>query len=285
LERGKTVPSDQGDLYFPVPGVVSKVMVKAGMPVKTGQLLAQQDDREDRARLAVTMGELATAKLQIKAAEADVAVKKVELQRIEKLYADVIARGQSNSEIDKARVEVQVGEIAVDYRKGETATKNLEALLAKVKVDQRQLLSPIDGVVAKVDIHAGEGTDLNKPVGLLVVKTDPLWVEVNVRSDKAQLLAKWMTQSPENKTLKVQYVDGGPWMDAQILLLADVANPGANVRMVRLEMPNPGPAAEGQTLTKREAGLQVLVKLPDEVTAAFNAAASGVAGARAQASR
>ena len=149
--------------------------------------------------------------------------------------------------------------------------KNFRIALS-LAVDRQQL---IDAVLV------GQGA----PAQPSIVKTDPLWVDVNMPSYKAQLLAQWMAKSAENKTLKVQYVDGGPWMDAQIILLAELANPGANVRMVRLQMPNPPKTESGAPLPKREAGLQVLVKLPDDVSAAAAATAEANLGGRAAAGR
>ena len=265
-------------MSFHQPGVVATVYVKTGDPVKVGQVLAVQDDREEKAKLAIIQAEFASAKLQIIAAEKDLKKKKVDLDRSEKLYAELIKQGKTNSEIDEARVNVEIGEIAVKFREGESKQKELEVEAAKVAIDKKKLISPMNGVVAKLDIHAGEGTDLNHPAGLLIVQTSPLWVEANIPSAKAQLLAAWMLKDPANNNkLQVQYVDGGPWMDATLLGMAEVANPGAGVRLVRLQMDNPPkPATGGAQLPKREAGVQVFVRLPEETQKAVEAQAASV---------
>jgi multidrug efflux pump subunit AcrA (membrane-fusion protein) len=254
-ERGFTEPSDQSDISFPVPGIVSKVSVKPGDVVKVGQAIAQQDDREEVARAKITEAELVSAKLQILASQADLDKKRVDVRRVETLYRELIAQGKTNTEIDEARVNVIIGEIAVKYRNGEVAQKALELELAKVKVEQRKIVSPIDGVVARVDLHAGEGTDLNRPAGILLVKNNPIRVKVNVPSAKAQTLKV-------GQDLQVKYVDGGEWMTAKITDLAAVGLAGAGVRTVRLEMPNPA---------VRETGLQVVVRLPENLAAAGRA--------------
>jgi multidrug efflux pump subunit AcrA (membrane-fusion protein) len=145
----------------------------------------------------------------------------------------------------------------VKYREATVNSTELKLAEEQVTLDQRKLMSPINGVVAKVDLHAGEGTDIQRPAGIKIVQNDPLWVEVNVPVAKADSLRL-------GQELPVQYVEGGDAMPAKIILLAPVANAGANVRMVRLQMPNPV-RKDG---TQRESGRQVFVKLPEPVAGA-----------------
>ena len=85
-----------------------------------------------------------------------------------------------------------------------------------------------------------------------IVKNDPLWVEVDVPSTKAKLLSV-------KQTLQVRYTDEDKWMPAEIIFLTPYANAGSNTRRVRLQMPNPA---------HREAGLPVVVQLPDNLASA-----------------
>jgi multidrug efflux pump subunit AcrA (membrane-fusion protein) len=259
-EPGITRPSDQSDLFFPIPGVVSKVYVKAGDAIKANQLIAQQDDRAEAAKVKEAEAAIKVDELQIRAADADLKLKKALQRRQHELYADLLAKGISNSEIDEADANFEIASIAVDYRKQTVKTTELKLAEEQVTLDQRKLKSPINGVVAKVDLHAGEGTDIQRPAGIQIVQNDPLWVELNVPVAKADSLRL-------GQELPVQYVEGGDAMQAKIILLAPVANAGANVRIVRLQMPNPV-RKDG---TQREAGRQVLVKLPEPIAGAQTA--------------
>src|SRR5688500_6371631 len=69
-ELGITKPSEELELGFPQPFLVSKVPVKEGTVVKKGDLLAAQDDAADQIVLA-QMDILAKSRLQEKAQEAD----------------------------------------------------------------------------------------------------------------------------------------------------------------------------------------------------------------------
>lgn len=250
-EQGVTKPSEESSLAFPGPGVISKVLVKPGDTVKTGDVVASQDDRVEVAQLAAAQAEATTLDTEIQAYIAQADLAKVKLKRTEALYADLLKQGSTNTEIDEARVEVRVADIRVELTRKQKKEKDLATALQQVKVDQKKLVSPVDGVVAMVDVHPGEGTDLTKSV-LQVVKNDPLWVEVDVNSSKAKMLS-------QNQTLKVRYRDENDWMQAQIIFLTPYADAGSDTRKVRLQMPNP---------KHREAGLPVVVQLPENIASA-----------------
>src|SRR4051812_15182241 len=116
-EPGITRPSDQSDLFFPIPGVVSKVYVKAGDAIKANQAIAQQDDRAEVAKVNEAKAAIEVDKLQIRAADADLKLKKALQRRQHELYAELIAKGGSNAEIDEADANYEIAQIAVEYRK------------------------------------------------------------------------------------------------------------------------------------------------------------------------
>ena len=57
------------------------------------------------------------------------------------------------------------------------------------------------------------------------------------------------------KKLQVRYLDSNDWQAADIINFQALAISSANVTSVRLQLPNP---------SLREAGLQMLVKLPED---------------------
>ena len=83
---GITNPSEQRGLNFNVPGVVSKIYVKEGDEVKKGMVVAQQDDTVEQAELVAKEAEAKSSELQIKAAQADLAQKKVEAVRSQTMF-------------------------------------------------------------------------------------------------------------------------------------------------------------------------------------------------------
>ncbi len=176
------------------------------------------------------------------------------LDRKVQLYESLIKEGKSNNELDEARVAVKIADIAVKFRTQEHAQKKLELGAQKVRIEQKRLMSPIDGVIAKIEVRAGEGTDITRPA-MQIVQNDMLKVEVDIPATKCRNLKS----GPEGDTLMVRYGDEEKWMPAKIVFLTPYADPSSGTRKVRLEMPNEA---------KREAGLPVYVKLPDNVAAA-----------------
>jgi HlyD family secretion protein len=248
--RGVTKPSEDSNTAFSGPGIVDQVVVKPGQVVKAGDILATEDLREENAKLNVAKL-LADSTKEIEAAQADLASKQVDLKRKEDLYSDKIARGESTSELDEARVAVEIARIVVEFRKESKVKAGLDLAQQQVMVEKKKLVSPINGIVAKVDIHPGDGADLTKPA-IEIVQIDPLWVEVDIPSNRTNQLKL-------NQELLVRYLDEDTWQKATVIFLTPYANAGSNTRHVRLTMSNPN---------GREAGLPVMVQLPDNETAA-----------------
>src|SRR4051812_24629576 len=86
-ERGFTVPSDEVELGFNIPGLVKDVMVKDGDAVKKGQLLAKQDTEVEEAELAKQDYQL-KSNVQLRAATAQRQLAEVKLKRAEKLMKE-----------------------------------------------------------------------------------------------------------------------------------------------------------------------------------------------------
>jgi RND family efflux transporter MFP subunit len=251
IERGLTKPKQEPKLVFYAPGVVAKLMVEEGQRVQAGDVLAIQNDAEEQAKLLSLQGELISADLQIDAAKADLKQKVVALKRKLELYAELVALGKSNTEIEEAQVAVEVGEIAVKYRVQERVQKGFEIKAQQIKLQLKKLISPVAGIVAKIDVKVGEGSDLTKPA-IMIVQNDTLYVEVDVPSTRAKTLHI-------GDTLQVSYPDEkDAWMAAKVTFLTPYASASSGTRKVRMEMDN---------TAKREAGLAVYVKLPDNAAA------------------
>ena len=247
---GITNPSEQRGLNFNLPGVVSKVLVKEGDVVKKGDLVAQEDDSVDLAELSVKQAETKSAALQIDAAKADVDQKRVELKRSEKMYSQKVI---GESELEKARLDVVIGDIRVTLAQQETEQKNLEAEAQKAKIAQKKLFSTIDGIVQKINVHEGElATNDPKTPCMTIVLNEPLYVEVDIPVSQAKGL------SLHNK-LEVRYSGEKEWHAAELIYFNPVANAAAGTQRIRLQLDNPDHV---------RSGLQVEVKLGENVAVA-----------------
>lgn len=247
-ERGVTKPKEEPKLVFVAPGVVRKINVKEGQIVKKDEVLAVQDDRDEAGKVEVAKGEIASAQMQVEAAQADLDLKKVMLKRKEDIYAEQLKAGMSFTEVDEARVALKIADISIQFRQTELAKAKLQLLATEIQLEQRKLISPIDGVVVKIDVKVGEGSDLSRPV-MQVVQVDMLTVEADIATTKAKALKV-------GDVIQVRYPDEDKWMPATITFMTKYANAASGTRKIKLELKNDA---------DREAGLPVYVKLPDNL--------------------
>lgn len=233
---GITNPSEQRGLNFNVPGVVSKVLVKEGDAVKKGDIIAQQDDSVDQADLKVKEADANSSALQIDAAITDLAQKKVELDRQNKMFAKGVA---GESDVEKAKLDVDIGEIRVKLAEGETSQKKEEVNSEKAKIAQKKLIATIDGIVQKINVHEGElATNDPKTPCIQIVLNEPLYVEVDVPVSAAAAFQL-------KQKMDVRYSGEDKWHSADLIFLNPVANAAAGTQRVRLQMDNPNHLRSG----------------------------------------
>jgi RND family efflux transporter MFP subunit len=236
---GITNPSEMRGLNFNVPGVVSKVHVKEGDLVKKGDVLAQQDDSVDLAELAVKELEASGSTLQIDAAQKDLDEKKVILERSEKEYKTHVI---GKEDLEKAQLDVAIGGIRVTLAETESKQKVGEVTAEKAKIAQKKLLSTIDGIVQKINVHDGElATNDPKTPCMQIVSNEPLYVEIYLPvAEAARLQLK--------QAMDVRYLDlpsDNKWHEAQIIFFNPVSDARASTQLVRLQLENPNHLRSG----------------------------------------
>ena len=236
-----TRPSRQVTLAFVRPGRIAEMKVKEGQKVRAGQLLARLDDAVERAQLA-QLEAAAGDTTRIRAAEAELKQKRVDLKRIEDAFRKNVA---TQFEVDRARLDVTISTLRLELAKFEHAQDVRKFREAQLQLERMRLVSPIDGRVEKVHVHAGEAVDALGPV-VLIVRIDPLWVEAPLPVQRARRLrpgesvrVRWPGQDP-----------GQPGV-GKIIYIGSVADSGT--LLVRAEVPNP---------TDQPAGLTVKVEFP-----------------------
>lgn len=264
---GVTTPlrEQYAKLTLPQAGQVLKVTVKPGDTVKKGQLLVQQDDRAEIARLHGFQLE-ANSTAKVDEAKANLEVKKSVLSRKEETYKN---HALSAQELEEARLEVIDGEARLKVAELDMAKAKTDVEYQQAKIDQMRAIAQFDGVIESVEVSEGEVTDPTKPI-VTMVQTNPLWVEVR------NMPTLWAGRLKLGDKVEVRYDDryaGTPiydqkWVQAQVIYKAPVADERSDTQLVRLAMPNPN---------HLDAGLQVVVKLPDAVV---NPAASPSAAAQ-----
>ncbi len=203
-EEGKTRVTDRYEVTAPVAGTTCRLGYEVGDEVELGQTLlmleplqSQPLDARSRAqaeaRVAAAESSLRAAEQAVKAAGADAALAKTEVNRIGKLFKQGhISRGQLDQAEARTRsteaversatfnVDVALHELEV----ARTALKYSSSLQTDVAAEKVKVTSPIDGRILSIQ-HKCEGVvQAGQPL-LEVGDTSALEVVVNVLSADA----------------------------------------------------------------------------------------------------
>ena len=243
LEVGNTKPVNLRPLeaHFQTPGLIKRVYVKKGDAVKAGQLLMALDDATELAELEVRTKDANDAK--VKAAEVNALAKQAKFKRIKALHDDNSA--QNDAEFEEVTAEKDLAVLQIASEKQDLEVKKSRVAQQKVKIGQLSLLSPMDGIVQSVDMYAGEMGDPTK-AAVKIVNNNPLVIMVDLPTATS-------LQMKVGQPIRVSY-DKNDWKQAKVSYLAPMANAGAGMQTVHLDLSN----IEGQV-----SGLQIYVELPE----------------------
>jgi RND family efflux transporter MFP subunit len=241
-----TTPSDKRSPYFSDVGIVKEMLVKPGDVVKAGQIVASQDsDLEDLEYQSMKIAAESTAKIEYAMADRD--SKKLVRDRLQAAFD---AGGAANgTELEEAKLALAQAEIQIKAAQ-EEHKKNLADLAKQArKLEKMKLLSPIDGLVEKINVFPGEMADPGKQDGVLtIVCNKPLWVDVHVPTAQAATLkiGDELPVAYENEPDK--------WFSGRIILFSPEADAASNTQTVRLELANQEQKPAGLWLNIRLSG-------------------------------
>ncbi len=159
-------------------GTFKQVLVQEGDVVKAGQLLAIQEDRDDRIR--VRSAEIAIEKAQIRAEqnELDLAIKERELQRAKlQRDQDAISQQQYDNREDALKRSV----LGIDNQKIDFENLQTRLETAKFNLAQKRMTSPVDGRILEAAINAGSGVStVNVSTAFKIIPNAPKRVRLNI---------------------------------------------------------------------------------------------------------
>ena len=238
--RAITKPSGDRTLYFVLAGRLSEVPFKDGDVLQAEQIVAYLDDRAERARLAQTQAK-SDDLTQIKASEASLAQKKVDLKKLTKA-AQMLAA--TELEVEHARLDVRIAELSLDLARFEHDQALRQLHESQIRIDQMRLRTPISGIVAKLHVEEGESVNGLEEV-MRVVQTDPLWVDASIPITQAALI------KPGAQLDVTFYAPDPNTVRGRVIFVSPVADAASSTLTVRLEIPNPGKRPAGEHVQVR----------------------------------
>ncbi|OHB67298.1 MAG: hypothetical protein A2Y77_11950 [Planctomycetes bacterium RBG_13_62_9] len=227
--RAITRPSADVIQSFVQPGRIAAVHFKEGDAIKAGQVLVQQDDAAERVLLAQLKAQSEDT-TKIRASDASLAQKRVDLQKLEKAAASNAATAL---EVEHAKLDVTIAELSLELSQFEHDQAIRKYEEQTIRVEHMQIKSSIDGWVEKIEVEVGESVNTTIEV-IRVVQTDPLWIDAPVPLSQAVGLRAGMTARIEfpGSDKKPQIEEG------RINFVAAVADAASGTLRVRIEVPN-----------------------------------------------
>ena len=228
FDEGTSLPVELRILNFQASGDITYVAstdgipLREGDPVVRGQLLAQIDDRRQQASITTatadivvaenqrdqSVASLAKARTGLNQAASDLALAQTELQRYQELYTqgavpeserDIYINRVDQAEAAYANAEQDVRSAEDGLRSAGASVTAAEARRSQTTVDleDTQLVSPINGVVAYINIQQGgywnsqylrttTPQDVIETAPIVVVDPSTYEVELEVQGSQAQ---------------------------------------------------------------------------------------------------
>ncbi len=226
-----TKPNKEVEVSFDHPGRIVDITVVEGDEVKAGQVLAQQDDLEEQAALAIDKSK-ADDETTIEAQKKVAAEKAMAAQRTKESGTGVGALELEDAllqaDVEQARVKLSVVQHEQDQ------LKYKQTLIA---VEKMKLLCPIDGVVSKLIMEKGESADGGNMKAMVIVQLDPLRIDVAVPILEARKLKEG---SPAEVTFADKVRTG------KVVKYSPVGDAASETILVRVEVPNPEKLTTGE---------------------------------------
>jgi cobalt-zinc-cadmium efflux system membrane fusion protein len=218
-------PTASAEIAAPVGGIVASVLVDRGDKVRRGQTLVRLQAEFDRASLDAAMQRAnASAEIAANAATRDIALQKALRQH------ELMQMGfGSTAEYDTAKGELEVADHRLAAAQEAQEIARREASVARVRLEQRTIRSPIDGVVADRLLQPGERAD-GRPL-LRILKLDTLRVEIVVPASR-------FGQMRTGQTLKVTPEGATEPLEAKIRQIDAFVDGASGTFRARLSLVN-----------------------------------------------
>jgi HlyD family secretion protein len=207
VATGKIQPLTQVEVKSKASGIVKRILVDYGDPVKQGQILAELDKEELQARVreaeaALLSAQAALERSQVEAQGTDLPFLKSAAERAQRLFKQGLI---SPSVLDDANKEYQLGlnkqrAAASNVSVNRAEVARARAALERAQTDLRNstIASSMDGIVLSRDVEVGDAVSsilvLGSQATLIMNLGDTSSVYVRGKVDEADIGKVWMGQ-------------------------------------------------------------------------------------------
>jgi cobalt-zinc-cadmium efflux system membrane fusion protein len=273
------VPARTADLGTPMAGVVERLAVDVGDPVRAGQVVATlRSDVESAAERAAR--QRLSMDTDVRIAETNLELAEDRLARARQLHGEGFISSQG---VEQAESERRIAQQRLEQARGQRSLAARDLEVVRAQVGMRTLTAPFDGVVAERYRQVGERVE-DRPL-LRLVSLDPLRVDLVVPA------TRWGRYAAGDRVRLVPDLPAAQAVTGQVTHVDRVIDAASNTFRVRLSLPNPEmrlPAGARCALEGESDVAATPAPAPAQATAAGAATrpvAGTAAGAAAVASR
>jgi len=218
------------EIRSPVEGVIEAVHLRRGAEVRKGQLIASLHSGPERAALNLARSR-AVMEGEVKSAEARVELSRKKFERADELQKKNFV---SASARDDAEAELRLASEQLRAAQENRSLAELEVKRAEEVLAQREIRSPVTGIIVDVILRPGELTSSNQkdPIAR-VVEVDPLNVELILPVSEFGNI-----KTGRRATVMPEKPVGGTYQ-ARVEVVDQMFDAASGTFGVRLTLPNP----------------------------------------------
>ena len=225
---GFTKPSRDLDLAAGDSGRIRVLNVEEGDTVVADQVVARTEADALEASRRISETQIAS-KGRLMRAQAEL---RMQTKRLEKL-TDLLARNHAGQEeVDRATIDREIAAAAVQTAEEERLVRISERNRIDVQLAQREIRTPIDGIVVHITKDVGEFVSPADPVVMRVVRLDPLTATFPVPE---RLIGELQADTPAT----VVFPRTGREQTGTVSFIAPVVEAQSGTVLVKITLPNP----------------------------------------------
>lgn len=210
-------------------GLIAERIFDEGDLVKKGAVLARGKTDLVQARRDAADAAVQSALARLAEATATAENAKQEVARVRQIYDTNVG---TQKELNDAITHEQIAVATVSVRSAEIAEKKAEVAHLELLLTKANIITPIDGVIARRYVEVGQWVDQGDPIAD-VVQLDPLFVRVNIPE---KLIAR--IKLGDFATVTVDAL-GGQIFTGKIAQIIPYPDAASRTFPVKILLPNP----------------------------------------------
>lgn len=167
---GSAQSSKESKVSFKVGGTLTRLNVKVGDLVRSGQLLAKIDQTDYSVQYQQSVANNKSSETQIQSAKSQLVNSKATYQRIEKLYEN---NSVSISEFEQAKSALELAEASYNAALAQANAAEKQVESAQNQVRYSNLLAPFSGIITAVMVEENELVASGTPIATVSAMGKP----------------------------------------------------------------------------------------------------------------